>query len=113
MDVAFDALGRAALRRRGAQGHFEQTGRVTGTIRLGDERWDVNGYGVRDKSWGPRTWQAPSGSAAKAAGPDRGRAGCFLNWFSMNFGADLALGGACGTDGRRHLPRQGLDPARR
>jgi hypothetical protein len=22
--------------------------------------------------------------------------GCFLNWFSMNFGADLALGGACG-----------------
>ena len=80
----------------GAQGHFEQTGRVSGTIRLGDEQWDVNGYGVRDKSWGPRTWQAPSGTAAKAAGPAAVEQGCFLNWFSMNFGADLALGGACG-----------------
>jgi hypothetical protein len=51
---------------------------------------------VRDKSWGPRTWQAPSGTAAKAAGPAAVAQGCFLNWFSMNFGADLALGGACG-----------------
>ena len=80
----------------GAQGHFEQTGRVSGTIRVGDERWDVAGFGVRDKSWGPRTWQAPSGTAAKAAGPAAVEQGCFLNWFSMNFGADLALGGACG-----------------
>ena len=51
---------------------------------------------MRDKSWGPRTWQAPSGTAAKAAGPAAVEQGCFLNWFSMNFGADLALGGACG-----------------
>jgi hypothetical protein len=80
----------------GAQGHFEQTGRVAGRIRLADEQWEVNGYGVRDKSWGPRTWQAPSGTAAKAAGPAAVERGCFLNWFSMNFGADLALGGACG-----------------
>ena len=96
MDVAFEALSPPHYAVGGAQGHFEQTGRVTGTIRLGDERWDVNGYGVRDKSWGPRTWQAPSGTAAKAAGPAAVERGCFLNWFSMNFGADLALGGACG-----------------
>ena len=51
---------------------------------------------MRDKSWGPRTWQAPSGTAAKSAGPGAVEQGCFLNWFSMNFGADLALGGACG-----------------
>ncbi len=80
----------------GATGHFEQTGRVTGTIALGDERWQVDAWGVRDKSWGPRTWEAPSGSAAKAASPEADERGCFLNWFSMNFGPDLALGGACG-----------------
>ena len=96
MDVAFEALSPPHYAVGGAQGHFEQTGRVSGTISVGDERWDVHGYGVRDKSWGPRTWQAPSGTAAKAAGPAAVEQGCFLNWFSMNFGADLALGGACG-----------------
>ena len=96
MDVAFTALAEPHYAVGGAQGHFEQTGRVAGRIRLADEQWEVNGYGVRDKSWGPRTWQAPSGTAAKAAGPAAVERGCFLNWFSMNFGADLALGGACG-----------------
>jgi hypothetical protein len=96
MDVAFEALAGPHYAVGGAQGHFEQTGRFTGTINLDDEQWTVNGYGVRDKSWGPRTWQAPSGRAAKAAGPAAVEQGCFLNWFSMNFGADLALGGACG-----------------
>jgi hypothetical protein len=96
MDVAFEALAGPHYAVGGAQGHFEQTGRFTGIIRLGDERWDVDAYGVRDKSWGPRTWQAPSGTNAKAAGPAAVEKGCFLNWFSMNFGAGLALGGACG-----------------
>ena len=96
MDVAFETTSEPHYAVGGAQGHFEQTGRVSGTITVGDERWDVAGFGVRDKSWGPRTWQAPSGKAAKAAGPAAVEQGCFLNWFSMNFGADLALGGACG-----------------
>jgi len=96
MEVAFDAISGPHYAVGGTQGHFEQTGRVSGTVRLADERWDVNGFGVRDKSWGPRTWQGPSGSAAKSAGPAAVEQGCFLNWFSMNFGADLALGGACG-----------------
>jgi hypothetical protein len=96
MEVVFEALSQPHYAVGGAQGHFEQTGRVSGHIRLGDERWEVTGYGVRDKSWGPRTWQAPSGSGAKASGPAAVEQGCFLNWFSMNFGADLALGGACG-----------------
>ena len=96
MDVAFEVLSEPHYAVGGAQGHFEQTGRVRGRIHLGDEQWDVDGYGVRDKSWGPRTWQAPSGSQAKAAGPGAVEEGCFLNWFSMNFGPDLALGGACG-----------------
>ena len=94
MDVAFEALSAPHYAAGGSQGHFEQTGRVTGTIGLGDERWEVDGSGVRDKSWGPRSWQAPGGgSGAASPAADAGR--CFLNWFSMNFGADLALGGAC------------------
>lgn len=99
MAVTFEALAGPHYAVGGSQGHFEQTGRVTGSIRLGDETWPVDGFGVRDKSWGPRTWQAPSGSAAKASGPAAVTEGCFLNWFSMNFGPDLALGGACGRTG--------------
>jgi hypothetical protein len=30
-----------------------------GTIRVGDDTWDVEGFGLRDHSWGPRYWQAP------------------------------------------------------
>jgi hypothetical protein len=96
MDIAFEAVSSPHYAVGGVQGHFEQTGRVSGSVRLGDQHWEVNGHGVRDKSWGPRTWQAPSGTAAKAAGPAAVEQGCFLNWFSMNFGDDLALGGACG-----------------
>lgn len=77
-----------------ARGHFEQSGRVTGSIVLGDERWQISGYGVRDKSWGPRDWGAsdrqsmPKSSDASGPAP-------FVNWFSMNFGEHAALGGSC------------------
>jgi hypothetical protein len=35
--------------------HFDQTGRVTGTIRLDGETIDVDCYAMRDRSWGRRT----------------------------------------------------------
>ena len=38
--------------------HYEQHMAAKGTIQVGDQSWDVNGFGVRDKSWGPRFWQA-------------------------------------------------------
>ena len=80
------------------RGHFEQTGRVTGEIAIGGVSRQVAGYGVRDKSWGPRDWGA-SGSRNDGGGttmqPTSGPAP-FVNWFSMNFGPDLALGGAAG-----------------
>jgi hypothetical protein len=95
-EVTFDAITEPHYALGGAQGHFEQSGRVTGVVRLADEQWHVNGFGVRDKSWGPRTWQSPSGSAAKSSGPTAVEDGCFINWFSMNFGAELSLGGTCG-----------------
>lgn len=42
-----------------AKGHYEQLVAAAGSIRVGDEEWEVRGYGLRDHSWGPRYWQAP------------------------------------------------------
>jgi hypothetical protein len=39
-------------------GHFNQHSRVRGEIRVGDQRWAIDGRGWRDHSWGPRYWQA-------------------------------------------------------
>jgi hypothetical protein len=41
-----------------AKAHYEQHTKVTGTITVGDEVIDLDGLGLRDKSWGPRYWQA-------------------------------------------------------
>ena len=41
-----------------ARAHFDQSVRGHGTLRVGGERWSLDGYGLRDHSWGPRLWQA-------------------------------------------------------
>jgi hypothetical protein len=42
-----------------AKGHYEQHVGARGRVRVGDEEWEVDAYGLRDHSWGPRYWQAP------------------------------------------------------
>ena len=42
-----------------ARGHYEQLVGARGAISVGDEHFEIDGYGLRDHSWGPRTWQAP------------------------------------------------------
>jgi hypothetical protein len=42
-----------------APNHYEQLMTVTGQIRLGDQTLAIKGGGLRDHSWGPRSWQAP------------------------------------------------------
>lgn len=108
MAVEFAGLFPPHYAGQGARGHFEQTGRVHGDIALDGVTHRVSGYGVRDKSWGPRDWGANQGgaaTAAAAAGPAAAAVAAapadaapapFVNWFSMNFGAGLAMGGACG-----------------
>jgi hypothetical protein len=59
-----------------AAGHFEQACRVRGRINIGDARFDVDGLGLRDRSWGPRDWSVPWG----------------WRWFSMPFSEDFAIG---------------------
>ena len=41
-----------------SKAHYEQHTSGKGSIKVGDEEWKIQGYGLRDKSWGPRYWQA-------------------------------------------------------
>jgi len=43
-----------------ARGHYEQHGRVTGTLTVDGAAHRVEGFGLRDHSWGPRSWQSPA-----------------------------------------------------
>lgn len=58
-----------------AKAHYEQHTRVTGTITVGDEVIKLDGVGLRDKSWGPRYWQAIS----------------WYRWLPISFGDDFAM----------------------
>jgi hypothetical protein len=56
-----------------AKAHYEQHMHVTGTLAIGDREHAIDGYGLRDHSWGPRYWQAIHS----------------YEWLTMNFGPDL------------------------
>lgn len=58
-----------------AKGHYEQLIAATGSIRVGDQEWQISGNGLRDHSWGPRFWQAP----------------WYYRWLTANFGSDLGF----------------------
>jgi len=61
-----------------ARGHLEQHGRAVGTVVVDGVAYPIDGYGLRDRSWGPRYWQAPD----------------YYRWLTMNFGADAGIAGA-------------------
>jgi hypothetical protein len=56
-----------------AKAHYEQHMRVSGALEVDGERLPIDGFGLRDHSWGPRTWQAIHG----------------YEWLTMNFGDDF------------------------
>ena len=84
-----------------AKGHYEQLIAAGGTIRVGDREWQLNGFGLRDHSWGPRFWQAP----------------WYYRWLTGNVDADFGFmasrvarregagtrGGFVWADGQIHL----------
>jgi len=53
-EQTFDADGKSF-----APHHYEQLAAVTGDVCLGEDVIAVTGHGLRDHSWGPRSWQAP------------------------------------------------------
>jgi len=73
-----------------AKAHYEQHMAAKGTFFIGDEKFTVEGFGLRDKSWGPRYWQAIN----------------WYRWCPMNFGRDfgMMLSIVAGTEGK---PREG------
>ena len=73
-----------------ARGHYEQHMAGSGRITIGDESWELDGFGLRDHSWGPRYWQNIY----------------WYRWLPMNFGRDFAmmLSVVTGADGSQ---RQG------
>jgi hypothetical protein len=42
-----------------AKAHYEQLVTASGVVHVGDEHFAISGFGLRDHSWGPRSWQAP------------------------------------------------------
>jgi len=58
-----------------AKAHYEQHMSAKGRFSIGEESFELSGYGLRDKSWGPRHWQAIN----------------WYRWCPMNFGRDFAM----------------------
>jgi len=58
-----------------SKAHYEQHVAATGTIEIDGEVFPIDGFGLRDKSWGPRHWQAIT----------------WYRWLPMNFGQDFAM----------------------
>jgi hypothetical protein len=56
-----------------AKAHYEQHMAVKGEVAIGGESFTLEGFGVRDHSWGPRFWQAIHS----------------YEWLTLNFGADF------------------------
>jgi hypothetical protein len=58
-----------------ARAHYEQHMHVTGTLEIDGQAATVDGYGLRDHSWGPRYWQAIHS----------------YRWLTCAFGPDLGI----------------------
>jgi hypothetical protein len=55
--------------------HYEQHMRVTGTLSIDGETQEIDAFGLRDHSWGPRYWQNILSS----------------RWLTCSFGPDLNI----------------------
>ena len=84
-----------------ARGHYEQLVEATGTVRVGDDTVELRGFGLRDHSWGPRTWQAPWYYRWLTANVDEGFG--FMGSRIARRDSDGTRGGFVWEDGTLHL----------
>ena len=75
-----------------AKAHYEQHMAARGRFVVGDETFDVRGFGLRDKSWGPRHWQAIN----------------WYRWCPMNFGPDFAMMISLVADEKNNVRQGGM-----
>ncbi|HTU00130.1 MAG TPA: hypothetical protein VMF58_18920 [Rhizomicrobium sp.] len=71
---------RNGFRDKFAASHTEVAGLVTGDVRLGSQRWTINGYAFRDHSWGVRDHSNPAAALSNFC------------WLVGSFGKDLVIG---------------------
>ena len=64
-------------------GHFDQTGKVTGTVSVRGKSYDIDCVSTMDHSWGPR--------------PERGKPN--MSWLHAHFSEELAVHAIFGFDG--------------
>ena len=74
-DFHADAPHGAVLPPGFADAHIEQSGRVTGRVKMRGVNYTVDGLGQRDKSWGARQWDSIEG----------------WDWIPVLFGPDLTM----------------------
>lgn len=75
-----------------AKAHYEQHCAARGAITVGEERFEISGFGLRDKSWGPRHWQAID----------------WYRWCPMNFGRDFGMMLSTIGDGKGGVRQGGM-----
>ncbi|MBA4226076.1 MAG: hypothetical protein C0456_05525 [Hyphomonas sp.] len=75
-----------------AKAHYEQHCAAKGFIDCGGERLEIDGHGLRDKSWGPRHWQAIE----------------WYRWCPMNFGPDFGMMFNVMGDGKGGVHQSGM-----
>jgi hypothetical protein len=68
--------------------HMEQSGRVTGTVKMNGATYEIDGLGQRDKSWGDREWRTIEG----------------WNWIPMLYGPDFTMNCTQLINGGRAYP---------
>ncbi len=71
-----------------AKAHYEQHVAAKGRFTVAGETFEIDGFGLRDKSWGPRHWSAIN----------------WYRWCPLNFGRDfgMMLSVVTGADGHPH-----------
>ncbi len=111
MQVDFEGVGGPFYFWRGEHGHFEQVGEINGQLRIDGETHQIHAWGLRDKSWGPRTWQStqsagttPGGAPARTSNEPP----TFAIWLTSTFGADLAFAVTCGSASDGAIRGQGF-----
>lgn len=69
----YHAIAMPGQKLSGAANHFEVSGRMTGTVRIGDAEFEIDALGYRDRSWSRRDWSSIRGT----------------RWWPCVFGPDL------------------------
>jgi len=84
-----------------AKGHTEQHVQAVGSITVDGRTTELDGLGLRDHSWGPRSWQSPSYYRWLTCEFDQGF-GFMGSQIVLQSGAEL-LSGFVFKDGENHL----------